>query len=309
MKIARYFSLLFFLSFAFLLSGCSIPFIGNKKKAALQVNSTPKATVFLNEQHVGQTPYFDENLKEGEFVVKLVPESSGGNVSSWEGRVKLVGGILTVVNRNLAALEEDTSGYVLTLEPIPDKTKSSLSVVSTPDKGIVTVDGEPKGFAPLSLDSIGEGDHDISVSLPGYQEQKIRAKAINGYKLMATVQLAKEAESEQEATESAELKNEDENIDDKDTTSTASKDDTVEKVVKTATSSANLQRPYVIIKSPDIGWVRVRAETSTSSEELAKVNDGEAYKLLDTTAAGWYQIEYAKDKDGWISGKYAEKYE
>lgn len=288
------------------LSACTIPFLGPKKKAALQISSTPKSAVYLNGQHVGETPYVDENLKTGEFVVKLVPETAGATLGSWEGRVKLVKGILTVVSRNLTALEEESSGYILTLEPITDANKSSLSVVSTPDKAIVTVDGEPRGFAPLSLDSLSEGDHDIVVSLPGFEEQKIKAKAVNAYKLMITVQLARSGnlEEDEEASESAKL-DEDEDKDGKDDTS--SKIDINNK--KKASPSANLDRPYIIIKSPDIGWVRVRAEASTSSDELAKVNDGESYKLLDTTPAGWYQIEYEKGEDGWISGKYAEKYE
>jgi hypothetical protein len=292
------------------LSACSIPFIGGNKKAALQINSTPKATVFLNDQHAGTTPFFDENLKEGEFIVKLVPETTGATVDSWEGRVKLTSGILTVVSRDLAALEEDASGYILTLEPITDKSKSALSVVSTPDKAIVTLDGEPKGFAPLSLENLSEGDHNLLVSLPGHKEKEIKAKAVNGYKLILSVQLAKDKtgeKDENEATESAQLED-DEDTDVTDDDSSLEDDLSVDEPDE-STSSANLDRPYVTINSPEVGWVRVRAEDSTSSEELAKVNDGESYKLIDTTPVGWYQIEYAKGKEGWISGKYAEKYE
>ena len=62
----------------------------------------------------------------------------------------------------------------------------------------------------------------------------------------------------------------------------------------------------MVIKSPDTGWVRVRSEPSTSGEELAKVNDGESYPLKDEQS-GWYQIEYDTGKEGWISGRYAEK--
>jgi len=54
--------------------------------------------------------------------------------------------------------------------------------------------------------------------------------------------------------------------------------------------------------------VRVRKEPSTASDEVAKVNDGEQYPLLDSQS-GWYQIEYAAGQTGWISGQYAEKFE
>jgi len=42
--------------------------------------------------------------------------------------------------------------------------------------------------------------------------------------------------------------------------------------------------------------------------EAAKVNPGETYPFLDEKE-GWFKIEYDKDKEGWISGKYAEKVE
>jgi len=199
-------------------------------------------------------------------------------------------------------MEEDASGYILTLDPTANKDKCSLSVVSTPDKGIVTVNGEPKGFAPLPPVDLTEGDYNIAVSLPGYKEMKLTARAINGYRLLITVQLARDKTTEEpkESTDSAKLEDEKES---------EQADEDSDSDTKKATSSAQLNRPYVVIASPDIGWVRVRAEASTTSEELAKVNDGESYKLLDTTLSGWYQIEYATDKEGWISGKYAEKYE
>jgi hypothetical protein len=296
--------LLLVLGLSVLLGGCTLPLVGTKKKAALQVNSTPKATVFINSEHVGQTPYVDENLKEGEVVVKLVPETNGTTLGTWEGRVKLVSGILTVVTRTLGATEEESAGYVLTLEPISDNTKSGLTVVSTPDRAIITLNGEPKGFAPLSLDSIDEGDQEVLISLPGYQEQRVKAKAVKGYKLMINVQLARSVEKEEdkEATPSAQPTTKDAN----DTTGTPTP---TKKAEKTASASAKLARPYVTIKSPDIGWVRVRSEPSTTAEELTKVYDGESFKLLDTNPAGWYQIEYLTGKKGWISGKYAEKYQ
>ena len=62
------------------------------------------------------------------------------------------------------------------------------------------------------------------------------------------------------------------------------------------------------INSPDIGWVRVREEASTASEELTKVDHNDTFPLKNSDS-GWYQIEYETGKLGWISGKYAEKYE
>ncbi len=50
----------------------------------------------------------------------------------------------------------------------------------------------------------------------------------------------------------------------------------------------------------------MRKEPSTSAQELAKVNPGEEYPLLEEKS-GWYKIEYEIGKEGWISATYAQK--
>jgi hypothetical protein len=237
--------------------------------------------------------------------LKIVPEASGGQaLTVWEGRVTLSPGILTAVKRELGLTPELSSGEILSFEPLADKNAASMAVVTTPDGAVVNLDGEPKGFAPLSIDNLSEGDHILVVSSPGYQEKNIKAKTVKGHKLIASVQLAREPvavgtdKTETEATESAKA-------------SPPAKPKTSPKPKaspKADSDDQELARPYVQINSPDIGWVRVREEPSTASEELTKVDHGEKFPLLDTES-GWYQIEYQTGKQGWISGKYAEKYE
>lgn len=304
------FYILAILLFSSLLSACTLPFIGRRKQAALQVTSTPKAAVFLDGEHVGSTPYFDEKLKPGDFTIKLVPES-GENSLPWEARVKLSPGILTVVSRELGETIDSSSGYVLSLEEIPGKKNTSLAVVSTPDGAIVKVDGEPKGFAPISVENITVGEHLLVISSPGYVEKNIKAKTIEGFKLTASVQLAqapeseekeKEEEKEEEATESADLK---EKIE---------KETEIEKE-ETATTSAQvddeLPRPYVKIKNTPTGWLNVRSEPSTAKKDesiLTKVDPGEVFPFIEANSTGWYKIEYKDGEEGWISGQYAELY-
>ncbi|MBU1322633.1 PEGA domain-containing protein [Patescibacteria group bacterium] len=277
------------LSLTVFLTGCTLP---GRKKSALSVSTTPQATIFLDGEHLGQTPYYNEKLKPGDYVLKIVPESSGQALNPWEGRVTLSPGILTVVNRELGLTQDSSSGEVLSFEPSADKKATSISVVTTPDGAVVNLDGEPKGFAPISLDNTTEGDHILLISSPGYQDKTIKAKTVKGNKLIVSVQLARavavpivDDEPQQEATPAASPK--------------ASP--------KTG-SAATPAKPYVTIDSPDTGWVRVRAEASTASEELTKVDHGESFPLVDEQS-GWYQIEYATGKNGWISGKYAEKFE
>ena len=283
------------LSLTVLLTGCTLP---GRKKSALSVSTTPQATIFLDGEHLGQTPYYNEKLKPGDYVLKIVPESSGQALNPWEGRVTLSPGILTVVNRELGLTQDDSSGEILSFETSADKNATSISVVTTPDGAVVNLDGEPKGFAPISLDKITEGDHILLISSPGYQDKTIKAKTVKGNKLIASVQLARaavappvDAETQPEATAAA-----------------SPKPSPTPKASPKTGSTTTPAKPYVTIDSPDTGWVRVRAEASTAAEELTKVDHGESFPLVDEKS-GWYQIEYATGKNGWISGKYAEKFE
>lgn len=290
-RLYSFFVLLIFLLF---LSGCKLPFT-KTKQAALQVISSPAATVFLDDNHIGKTPYFSEELKPGEYTLKLVPESDVPFLT-WQGIVKLSPNILTVVSRNFAETEDKVSGYILNLEPITNKDEAKISVISTPDGVVVNLDGEPKGFTPLSIDNVPEGERVLTISSPGFREEVIKAKAVKGHKLMIDVQLAKEEveeegeeEEEKEATESAET---DEDEDKKSETN-------------------DIERPYVKIKDTPTGWLNVRSEPSTAGKDetvLIKVYPDDVYKFIEANDSGWYKIEYKEDEQGWISGKHAELY-
>ncbi|MFH0942744.1 MAG: PEGA domain-containing protein [Candidatus Beckwithbacteria bacterium] len=283
--------LICFLTITVVLTGCTFP---GRKKSALSVSTIPQATIFLDGEHLGQTPYVNEKLKAGDYVLKIVPESSGQALSPWEGRVTLSPGILTVVNRELGLTQDDSSGEILSFEPGADKNSASISVVTTPDGTSVYLDGEPRGFSPISLDNVSEGDHLLLITSPGFKDKTIKVKTVKGNKLIASIQLARaviaspvEDTADSEATPAASPK---------------------ASPKASPTAGANLVKPYVVIDSPDTGWVRVRSEASTAGEELAKVDHGTSFPLKDEQS-GWYEIEYETGKTGWISGKYAEKFE
>jgi uncharacterized protein YgiM (DUF1202 family) len=51
--------------------------------------------------------------------------------------------------------------------------------------------------------------------------------------------------------------------------------------------------------------LRIRKESSGSSDELGKANTGEKLKYLgESTDLGWHKIEF-EGSVGWVSGKYA----
>ncbi|MDZ7586518.1 MAG: PEGA domain-containing protein [Patescibacteria group bacterium] len=290
---------LIILSLTVFLTGCTLP---SRKKSALSVSTTPNATIFLDGEHLGQTPYYNEKLKPGDYVLKIVPESSGQALNPWEGRVTLSPGILTVVNRELGLTQDDSSGEILSFESNADKNATSISVVTTPDGAVVNLDGEPKGFAPISLDNTTEGDHILLISSPGYQEKTIKAKTVKGNKLIVSVQLARaavapptETETQEEATPAASPK----------TTPTP----TPTASPKTSTSSANLKNSVEALKSP--GWANVREDSSAAAAILDKIYFGDQYPILDTAAEGghtWYKIEYKTGKNGWVRDDVVEKF-
>jgi len=295
------------------LSSCSFPsFLKTNKKAGLQVNSNPKATIFLDEEHIGQTPFFKEDLKSGEYKIKLVPENDEKNLT-WQGIVKLSPGILTVVDRNLGEKEEFSSGYVLTLEPIPEKDKIKASIISTPDNVVVSLNGEPKGFTPLSLNDIPEGEHLVTVSSPGFKKQTIKAKTVKGYNLVINVQLAKgneeqeqknNNEKEKEATEEAEKK--EQKTQPPPSSSPESK--LIDETNEASDEAETMEKPYVEIKNTPTGWLNVRSEPSTAKgleTVVTKINPGEKYPFVEENEVGWIKIEYQQGEEGWISGQYA----
>lgn len=271
-------------------------FFGKPGAGALQISTTPKATVFIDGTQVGITPFFDDKIKSGEHTVKLIPEATTDTLVSWEGKVNLTPGILTAINRNFGTSESFSSGEIIWLEKISSRDKSSLSVISTPDQAVVKVDGEPKGFSPVLVENLSPGSHQLVVNTPGYEERTISAKTVAGYKLIVNVQLAQKIEGIKEATPSAETK----------VSPTPSPKATPSPKTTPKPTVTPPEKPYVLIKETPTGWLRVRMEPSVSATEAAKVNPGEMFPYLNEEKSGWLKIEYEEGKEGWVSGVYAE---
>lgn len=241
--------------------------------AALQVQSFPKADVFLDGNKAGQTPFKDEKLKPGEYSLKIAADSL-----EWSAKIKLYSDTITFVNRDLADPVENSGGEILTLEKLTDGKISEITVVSEPNGAIVKVDGKSAGTAPLTVSDVTPGDHEVGLSYPGYRDRFFRGRAVAGYRLNAAVQLGKLAE---------------------DTT-------VLTPVPKPATVSATIVKPYVTIKETPTGWLRVRFSPSTSATESGRVNPGDKFPLL-SEQTGWVKIKLQNLTEGWVSDSYVEK--
>ncbi|MBI4099794.1 PEGA domain-containing protein, partial [Candidatus Microgenomates bacterium] len=206
--------------------------------AQLRVDSFPQTTVSLNDKDMGKTPYLGENLAPGEYKLKLSPSGqTSGTFVFWETKVKLIGGTLTYVSRQLGPTDDLSGGQILTLEKLPLTSTHELAVVTSPDAADVTVDNQTEGHSSLVLRNLTVGNHEIVLSLPGYADQVVHGKIIPGYRLNVFATLARLTGGILVASPSAQP------------TATL-----------VATTGGQIAKPYVVIKNTETGFLRVRAE-------------------------------------------------
>lgn len=248
--------------------------------SSLRVDSFPRATVFLNDKQVGQTSYLAENLSPGQYKIKLLPAGGvTGTYVSWEAKIRLTAGTLTYISRNLGSTDELSSGQSMTLERLALGDSKELAVVSDPDGADVFVDGQGEGKSSLILRNLSLGDHEVVISDPGYFDQVVRGKIIGGYRLNVIAKLAKIPEGTANASPSAQPT-----------------------AALVGSQSGEIAKPYVVIKTTETGFLRVRADSDLSATEVAKVKPGEKYPLL-SQISGWVKIKLPT-LFGWVSDQY-----
>lgn len=155
-------------------------FLGIKPTSGISVLSQPtEAKVYLDSQEVGQTPFEDKNLKVGDYIVKV--EKDG---AYWQGKVSLLAGTITVINRDLAQDQASSSGEILTLEK-----GAGLTVISNPAGADIEIDGKTYGKTPSTV-NINTGDHTILLSYQNYLSRSIRVNLPESFNLTVSADLA-----------------------------------------------------------------------------------------------------------------------
>ena len=291
---------LLMLGFTALLSGCSLPSF-QQANSGIRVTTNPGSVVFMDDQQVGTTPYENKKLNPGEISLRLVPQATaGGALATWEGKLRLTPGIQTIIDRDFAETLAQSSGYSLSFDRIGGK-EAAMSIISTPDAAGVKVDGNSQGFTPVVLDSVGEGEHRILLTAPGYEDKLVTAKATNGHRLVVTVQLSQLPQPTASASATTP------GLPVLGQTSPTPK---ASPEPKTTPAVSLPPKPYIQVLNTPTGWLRVRTDPSSAATEAAKVNPGQAFPFKDTSADGnWYQIEYKPGDFGWVSAQYAKKVE
>ncbi len=266
-----------------ILSGCSLP--GKSTRSAISVESDLNATIHLNDNHVGSAPLYLDDIRPGEYELKISPIDDPSR--SWQQRITLKPQLLTAINQKFDSSNDRSSFTILSL----DKTTSampSLSVISLPDSARVFINQEPLGFAPIQTTQLPAGEHQITISSPGYKSIDTSINLSPNHRLTLFVQLGKDKDlpaspPPQTATASA----------------TLSQDNA-------ATTSTSPKPPYVTINATETGWLRVRSgPTGYQDNEVARVTAGSIYPFKQSNNTGWYEIEYAPGQTGWISAQYA----
>lgn len=263
------------------------------KAGVLKIHSTPAASVFMDNKHVGRTPY-DAEVPQGEYTIKLIPESAIDDVAVWQGKIRVAANLLTYINRDLAPTELASAGEVLWLEKITSN-NAEMTIATVPDSAMILLDEQEQGVAPLTMTNISAGDHSLTVTSPGFLSRTLKIRATAGYKLNAAIQLAlspldapvRSEESSSSASPSGQLL----------------PDSGIES--ENSGTEEEPPRPYARITDTPTGFLRVREKPTTTAAEIGRVEPGDAYSIL-TTEEGWYEIQMDDEETGWISSQYAQ---
>lgn len=285
------------------------------RQGQLKITSNVAARVLLENRDIGKTP-LEQKMNTGDYSIRLVPENTDQSISSWQGRITINPNTLTYINRDLSQSELTSAGEQLWIEKIAGNA-AELSVISVPDGANVILNDQPRGVTPISLTDLPQGDHTLVISSPGFEPRTVKIKLTSGYRVVSSLSLAlspsqiaspptlmaKEASAaaslvvptKQPVTPTLTLAP----SSTKAPTPTRTPTPTVKSVAGT---------PAIVrITDTPIGFLRVRKEPSTASEEIGRAQPGEEYSVLSQQNT-WYKIEF-ESTEGWISAQYAEKVE
>ncbi len=247
----------------------------------LKIISSPTASVFLNSTLIGKTPYEDK-YKVGEYLLKLIPETTATDTASWNGKINVYKNSLTYVNRELGSSDIASAGEIFTTAKMTKKPQSAGSgevyVETEPQGAIITLDSDEKGVAPAIMENVLRGDHELSVFMPGFFRRTQKVNVDPGYRVNAAFKLAIDQSSSLESDDKTKV---------------------------TSDSGNATNKTYVKIRDNPQGWLRVRVDSSIDATESAKVKPGERYEFLDEKT-GWFKIKYNDNKDGLVEGDFTE---
>lgn len=154
-----------------------------RRPGGINIVSEPKAKVLINGEEKGETPFSDEKITPGEYIVSL--KTSDPKAVSWEGKVTVLKGITTLVSRDLT--KEVNAGEIITLED-----GKGLKITSNPSETNVTLDGKGVGKTPFTKEDISLGDHEVILEKPGSLGRIITISIKENYQTHLSMELGKD---------------------------------------------------------------------------------------------------------------------
>lgn len=271
-------SFVFFLVYAFIQFYAPDRFLNKliKQTGTLRVESIPSSSVFINDKLIGQTP-IQTSLKNGVYGIKLVASDANKKLITYVDQCKINVNSMTYINRELGNSEISSSGEKISVEKI-NSSKGQIIVNSDPPSLFVSLDGDERGISPLVLIDVNPGEHEISLSGEGFNPRSIKIYVTASYKLLIDTKLSIDKDYEEQK-----------NLQKKE-----------EAKINNSKSKSTKQ---LEISNTETGWLRVRTTPSLEASEAAKVNTGDKFVYF-TEVDGWYEIEYQKNKRGFVNGEY-----
>lgn len=277
---------------ALLLSGCRT----EASSGGLQIDSPTPLAIYANGQYLGQTPYFSENVRPGDYTLSLTaPESS--SQQAWAHQVRVLTGALTVVTLGQPLTPgHPAPSYYLTVEPLLDTESAQLVLTSSPPGAQVVLDGQTVGDTPELTPITMPGIHTIQMQLSGGQTQDITVQSTLGHRVSVHVNL--------EPPQPPIIPSPSPNLRFPDIFSLSQ-----DGVIVGAPNVGQLTTDQVEVLSPTLGipWVRVFSQPSTAAPEIAKVRVGTFYPLVEATpGAQFAEIGISPTESGFILQRYVK---
>lgn len=292
------------LSFALpLVFGASLLFSGCTLFAhpvgGIKITSNITADVFLDGKKTGVTPFTKEPLDTKRYTLKLVP--SDGK-APYETTLKVGANVQTTLDWTFGATPEANSGLQFDVENAKSASATELEFVTLPDTIPVTIDGTVKGFSPLVVTDLSEGEHQIKFQAPGYDPLATGIKLVKGKRMILRATLAKRPVV-MDASASASL-----------LTPTplpavlAIKTATPKPVATSSAKPITISKPYVLVLDTPTGFLRVRSAPAADAAELSRILSGVAVPYAGETTNGWFSVKYSKTAtaSGWVSTTYSQ---
>lgn len=165
-----------------------IPVIG--QNAALTVNSTAgKSEVYLDDKKIGETPLSSENLKPGDYTLKIHRISDSDNFyTDIEALIHLESNTRTFVETEIGPSDQFSTLTILYYQKNKGN-KSNLYLTTDPENSTIWIDDVRYGDSPVTTDNLNEGRHSMIITHEGYEDTEVTIIIREGYTLIAKAQL------------------------------------------------------------------------------------------------------------------------